>query len=78
MPMARAFPAFCLLFRHTSRATKLRDDRIDEPERPGDPLALPHAHERAGGSLVWTAPHGPEDSIKSDMPVSAGQGDAPG
>jgi hypothetical protein len=33
MPMARAFPAFCLLFRHPSRATILRDDRIDEPER---------------------------------------------
>jgi hypothetical protein len=26
MPMARAFPAFCLLFRHPSRATILRDD----------------------------------------------------
>ncbi len=33
MPMARAFPAFCLLFRHPSRATKLRDDGINDPER---------------------------------------------
>jgi hypothetical protein len=38
MPMARAFPAFCLLFRHPSHATILRDDRIDEPERPGDSI----------------------------------------
>jgi hypothetical protein len=28
MPMARRFPAFCLLFRHPSRATMLRDGRI--------------------------------------------------
>ncbi len=35
MPMARAFPAFCLLFRHPSRATMLRDDRIGKPERSG-------------------------------------------
>src|SRR6185437_10098078 len=27
MPMARPFPAFCLLFRHPSRATMLRGDR---------------------------------------------------
>jgi len=30
MPMARPFPAFCLLFRHPSRAMMLRGDRIED------------------------------------------------
>jgi hypothetical protein len=38
MPMARAFPAFRLLFRHPSRATMLRDYRSDQPERPDDSI----------------------------------------
>jgi hypothetical protein len=36
MPMPRPFLAFCLLFRHPSRATILRGDCLDEPKRPGN------------------------------------------
>jgi hypothetical protein len=38
MPMARPFPAFCLLVRHSSRATMLRGDRLDKSERPGESI----------------------------------------
>jgi hypothetical protein len=34
--MERAFFALFLLFRHPSRATMLRGNRIDQPERRGD------------------------------------------
>ncbi len=57
MPMARPFLAFCLLFRHPSRATMLRDDRIATKGSTGDSVdALPTDQADDRTSLPGRAP----------------------